>query len=421
MSVTTEVTEFENGVRLVTEPMSGCLSASIGIWVGRGARHESFDQNGIAHFLEHMAFKGTQKRSALNIAEEIENVGGYLNAYTSKESTAYYSRVLGSDVELAFDVLSDILLNPSFDQNEVEVERGVILQEIGQTLDTPDDIIFDWLSEASFPDQALGRPILGSRERVSAFQPSDFRKFIAENYGGDQLVISAAGAVDHDQLAQQVSRVFSDLKYKSEPFHEAPVFCSGQKCVEKELQQAHIALAFEAPCHASEDYYSAQLLSSILGGGMSSRLNQSIREKLGLCYTIFSSYQPLSDIGQLYVYSGTSGDGIEALMNQLTEEFKRFADSLDANELERAKAQIRAGSVMALEAVSTRVQRNANQLLAFEKIRSIEEILDEINEIKIENVRALAARIFATDPQMVLYGQIQSAPDFHEFVARMRE
>ncbi|HSF63156.1 MAG TPA: pitrilysin family protein, partial [Paracoccaceae bacterium] len=195
--MTARLTTLSNGLRIVTENMPGLASASVGIWVTAGGRHERPEQNGIAHFLEHMAFKGTARRSALQIAEAVEDVGGYINAYTGKEMTAYYARVLSGDVGLAIDVISDIVLNPAFHAGDIETERHVILQEIGQALDTPDDIIFDWLQEASYPGQAFGRTILGPEERVSAFQRADFRRFVAENYGPDQMILAAAGGVDH--------------------------------------------------------------------------------------------------------------------------------------------------------------------------------------------------------------------------------
>ena len=201
--MTIQTHTLSNGFQIVTEHMPGLKSASIGVWVDVGGRHERLAQNGIAHFLEHMAFKGTPTRTALQIAEAIEDVGGFLNAYTSRENTAYYARVLEDDVPLALDVIADILMNPLFDQADVDIERGVILQEIGMTNDTPDDIVFDWLQEVAYPDQALGRTILGPSERVSAFQPDDLRGFVAEHYGPGQMVLAAAGAVDHDALCKQ--------------------------------------------------------------------------------------------------------------------------------------------------------------------------------------------------------------------------
>ena len=210
--MTTQIHRLKNGFRIVTEHMPGLASASVGIWVGAGARHEAQNQNGIAHFLEHMAFKGTERRNALQIAEAIEDVGGYINAYTSREVTAYYARVLETDVPLAVDVIADILLNPILDRNEIEVERGVILQEIGQALDTPDDVIFDWLQEKAYPGQPLGRTILGPSERVSAFDREDLSRFISQYYRPDQLILSAAGAVDHDVIVKLAEKLFGHMQ-----------------------------------------------------------------------------------------------------------------------------------------------------------------------------------------------------------------
>lgn len=210
--MTSQLHTLANGFRIVTEAMPGLKSASVGVWVGAGGRHETSRQNGIAHFLEHMAFKGTKRRSALQIAEEIEDVGGYINAYTSRETTAYYARCLSADVALALDVIADIVLNPVFNAADIETERHVILQEIGQALDTPDDIIFDWLHEVSYPDQPFGRTILGPADRVAAFRRKDFERFVAEHYGPDQMILSAAGGIDHDAVVAAAEAIFGGLR-----------------------------------------------------------------------------------------------------------------------------------------------------------------------------------------------------------------
>ena len=250
--MTVELHTLANGFRIVTEHMPGLESASVGIWVGAGGRAEREDQNGIAHFLEHMAFKGTETRSALQIAEAIEDVGGYINAYTSREVTAYYARVLKNDVPLAVDVVADILLNPVFDPREIEVERGVILQEIGQANDTPDDVIFDWLQEASYPDQALGRTILGPPERVQAFTREDLARFVTEHYGPDQMILSAAGAVDHAALVKQAEALFGHLAPRHAELDSPARFGGGESRTVKSLEQAHFALALESPSSRAE-------------------------------------------------------------------------------------------------------------------------------------------------------------------------
>ena len=276
---------LSNGFQVITEDMPGFKSASLGIWISAGGRHERLEQNGIAHFLEHMAFKGTKTKSALDIAEAIENVGGYINAYTSRETTAYFVRILNEDVEMAANILADILRNSVFDKREVDVERGVILQEIGQTLDTPDDIVFDWLQETAYPEQALGRSILGPSENISRFSREDLSAFVHEHYSPDRMILSAAGGIDHDALCKLAEKAFGDLqKPKLSHQSRAAAFSGGEFRRDKKLEQAHFALAFESPSYRSLDIYTAQVYSIALGGGMSSRLFQQIREKLSLIH-----------------------------------------------------------------------------------------------------------------------------------------
>ena len=246
MSATTRLTTLPNGFRIVTEHMPGLQSASAGVWVMAGGRHEAPEQNGIAHFLEHMAFKGTKRRTALQIAEEIEDVGGYINAYTSREMTAYYARVLQDDVALALDVIGDIVLNPVFNKADIETERHVILQEIGQALDTPDDIIFDWLQEVCYPDQSFGRTILGPTEKVSSFRAKDLKAFVAENYGPEQMILAAAGGVDHDAIVRQAEGIFGGLKAQKQRMFEPAKFIGTERREIKDLEQVHFAMAFDA-------------------------------------------------------------------------------------------------------------------------------------------------------------------------------
>jgi predicted Zn-dependent peptidase len=245
--VTVQLTTLSNGLRIVTEHMPDLQSAALGIWVCAGGRHERVEQNGIAHFLEHMAFKGTKTRSALQIAEAIEDVGGYINAYTSREVTAYYARVLQADTALALDVIADILRNPVFDPSEIETERHVILQEIGQALDTPDDVIFDWLQEQAYPDQPIGRTILGEVENVRRFGREDLSRFVSEHYGPGQMILSAAGAVDHDALVAQAERLLGDLEPRPSNTAQIATYAGGDIRREKDLEQAHFALGLEAP------------------------------------------------------------------------------------------------------------------------------------------------------------------------------
>lgn len=400
-----------NGFRIVSEHMPGLQSASIGIWVTAGGRHERIEQNGIAHFLEHMAFKGTTRRSALQIAEAIEDVGGYINAYTSREVTAYYARVLEADVPLALDVIGDIVLNPVFEPSEIEVERGVILQEIGQSLDTPDDIIFDWLQEDSYRDQPLGRTILGPSERVRAFSREDLAGFVAEHYGPGQMILSAAGAVDHDALVRLAEAQFGHLLPSQLLVPETARFTGGETRRAKDLEQAHFALAFESPGYRDDAIYTAQVYSSVLGGGMSSRLFQEIRENRGLCYTIFAQTGAYADTGTMTVYAGTSAGQVGDLATITFDEMKRAAGDMGAEEVARARAQMKAGMLMGLESPSNRAERLARLVQIWEEVPPLEDTIARIDAVTTGDVREFAAFIATEAPAaLALYGPIEAAP-----------
>ncbi|WP_425037833.1 M16 family metallopeptidase [Primorskyibacter sp. S187A] len=409
--MTVELQRLSNGLRIVTEHMPGLESASVGLWVAAGGRNERPEQNGIAHFLEHMAFKGTKTRSALQIAEAIEDVGGYINAYTSREVTAYYARVLRNDVSLAVDVLADILLNPVFHAREIEVERGVILQEIGQALDTPDDVIFDWLQDVAYPDQPLGRTILGPAERIKAFQRDDLATFVQEHYGPDQMILSAAGAVDHAALVRQAEALFGHLPARGTTEHVEARFGGGDVRREKALEQAHVALAFEGPGYRDDDIYVSQVYSVALGGGMSSRLFQEIREKRGLCYTIFSQAGAYADTGLTTIYAGTGGDEVPELLRLTLDEISRSADDMSLAEVERARAQMKAGLLMGLESPSSRAERLARLLQIWDRIPEISETVERIDAVDVARVRAFAAHVAQQAPAaLALYGPIETAP-----------
>ena len=418
--MTVDLHTLSNGVRVVTEHMPGLQSASVGIWITAGGRHERAEQNGIAHFLEHMAFKGTKTRSALQIAEAIEDVGGYINAYTSRETTAYYARVLGEDVGLALDVLSDIVLNSAFDPREVEVERHVILQEIGQTLDTPDDIIFDWLQETAYPDQPLGRSILGPSERVEAFGVAELSDFVGEHYAPGRIIISAAGAVDPQDIYRKVEAAFGHLKAGGALIEDAARFVPGERRVEKALEQAHFALAFEGPGYRDDNIYAAQIFSTAFGGGMSSRLFQEIREKRGLCYTIFAQTGAFSDSGLMTIYAGTSGDEVAELAALTVDELRRAAADLSEAEVNRARAQMKASMLMGLESPSNRAERLARQLAIWGRIPSLEETVARIDAITTKDARSVGeAMATAGRAAMALYGPVSQSPSLDRLTGRL--
>ncbi|WP_126976858.1 M16 family metallopeptidase [Frigidibacter oleivorans] len=418
--MTVRLTTLPNGFRIVTEHMPGLASAAVGIWVNAGGRHERPEENGIAHFLEHMAFKGTKRRSALQIAEEIEDVGGYINAYTSREMTAYYARVLEADVPLALDVISDIVLNPAFDPKEIEVERHVILQEIGQALDTPDDIIFDWLQEAAYPDQPIGRTILGPADRVAAFRRGDFESFVATHYGPDQMILSAAGAVDHEALVALATGIFGGLRPVGAPLMLPARWQGLERRETKDLEQVHFALAFEAPGYRDDDVYVSQVYSTALGGGMSSRLFQKIREERGLCYSIFAQASAHEDTGMMTIYAGTSAEEIGDLAGLTIDELKRAADDMTEAEVARARAQMKAGMLMGLESPSSRAERMARMLAIWGRVPGVEEAAEKIDAVTRDAVRAFAARMAQGGrPALALYGPVDRAPGLDQLRMRL--
>ena len=410
--MTPQLHTLSNGFRIVTERMPGLQSASIGAWVAAGGRDERPEQNGIAHFLEHMAFKGTKTRSPVQIAEAIEDVGGYMNAYTSREVTAYYARVLGQDVPLGLDVIADILRNSTLDARELEVERGVILSEIGQALDTPDDVIFDWLQEQAYPEQPLGRTILGPAERVKGFSRDDLSGFVGEHYGPGQMILSAAGDVDHDAIVEIAERQFGDMTPVNQKVAGAAKFVGGEVRREKQLEQAHVAIGFESPNYRSEDAYVAQVYAAAMGGGMASRLFQEIREKRGLCYTIFAQAGAYTDTGMTTVYAGTSGDQVGDLARLTIDEMKRAAEDFTEEETARAKAQMKAGLLMGLEGPSSRAERMARMVQIWGYVPALDHVVERIEAVSRDDLRRYAERMAVEAPMaLALYGPVAGAPD----------
>ncbi len=415
-----ELTTLPNGFRIVSEYMPGLQSASLGVWVSAGGRHERADQNGIAHFLEHMAFKGTQKRNALQIAEAIEDVGGFINAYTSREATAYYVRVLKNDVPLAFDVISDIVLNSAFDPREVDIERGVILQEIGQSLDTPDDIIFDWLQETSYPDQPFGRTILGPAERIESFTREHLQEFVAQNYVPNQMILAAAGAVDHDALVRLAEASFGHLPSGQGLVAQPALYKGGECRVVKDLEQAHFALSLETAGYMSDDIYTGQVYAVAMGGGMSSRLFQEAREKRGLCYTIYAQAGAYSDTGSLTIYSGTSGDDVAGLSELCIDELKRSAEGMSVAELDRARNQMKAGLLMGLESPASRCERLARMTGIWGRVPGLEEVVGKIDAVNAQTLRDYAQRLCQKSaPSLALYGPVEQAPSVEVLAAKL--
>src|SRR5712671_1137667 len=334
-----DVTRLKSGLVVVTDAMPHLQTASLGVWVGAGSRDEQPDEHGISHLLEHMAFKGTSRRTARQIAEEIEAVGGDLNAATGVEATAYYARMLKADVPLALDVLSDILSDPAFDPEELQREQNVIVQEIGASEDAPDDLVFERLQETAFPNQPIGRSILGTRESVRSFDRRKLAAYLSRNYRAPDMVVAAAGAVDHQAVVDEVERRFSKFSGPAAAAPESARFVGGS-CIEtRDLEQVHVALAMPGVPQRDPNLFNLQVFTTILGGGMSSRLFQEVREIRGLCYSIYAFHAPYSDTGMFGLYAGTDASDLPELMRVVVDEIGNAAESITEAEIVRSKAQ----------------------------------------------------------------------------------
>ena len=392
MSVT--VSRLSNGLRVVSHAMPHLGTVALGLWVASGARHETESEHGISHLLEHMAFKGTARRSALAIAEEIEQVGGELNAATSLDTTCYYARVLKDDVEVAIDIVADILQNPLYSEDELERERDVILQEIASTRDSPDDIVYDLLQDAAFAGQPLGRPILGTPESVTSFTVANLRTFLQSRYRADRMVLSAAGNIDHERLVRHAEAFFQGLNGGESSLAVPARYVGGAKVAEKPFEQAHVVMGYEGMSYRDPAFYASQVFSGLFGGGMSSRLFQEVREKRGLCYSIYSSSWGLSDTGLLSVHAATGPDMMGRLVDVISEEFRRAATTIpEEREVQRSKAQLKTGLLMSLESSVARAEQMARQLLAFDRLLSAEELIERVESVTPKAVRDAAERV----------------------------
>lgn len=411
---------LSSGLRVITHAMDHLESSALGVWVAAGSRCERDHEHGLSHLLEHMAFKGTARRTAIDIAEEIEAVGGEVNAATSIETTSYYARVLRQDVPLAVDILSDILRNSTFDPQELTREQHVILQEIGAALDTPEDRVYDLFTEAAYPGQPIGRTILGTPETVTAAGSPMLSAYLGEHYQGPSMIISAAGAIDHDQLVAISEEQFGGLASGSTPTPAAARYHGGEVREQRDLMETQIMLGFEGVPYSSTDFHTAQILASILGGGMSSRLFQEVRERRGLCYSIYAFHWAFADTGVFGVHAATGPGDVDELMPVVIGELERAAHDLSEKELQRARAQLRAGLLMTLESPAARAGQIARQLLLFGRVIPTEELVEKIEAITIENIRDLATRTFtASIPTLAAVGAINGMMDHAEVSRRL--
>ena len=400
------VTTLDNGLRIASDVMPSVETVSLGVWAEVGTRHEPPEINGVAHLLEHMAFKGTDRRSARAIAEEIEAVGGHLNAYTSRENTAYYAKLLAEDLPLGLDIIADILQHSVFDPEELARERAVVLQEIGQAEDTPDDIIFDRFQETAYPDQAIGRPVLGTASIVGGMAAGTIRDYMRRHYSADRLVLAAAGKVDHDRLVELAAGAFDSLPRRSDDPVEKADYRGGDFREDRDLEQAHIVLGFAGVDHLDPDHYPISVFSTLFGGGMSSRLFQEVREKRGLVYSIYSFASSYRDGGLFGIYAGTGEREVTELMPLFCDEFVKVADSLTDEEVARARAQLRAGLLMSRESTGSRSEQLAHQLMVYGRPVGVEEVVGRIEAVDRAAVAGAARRLLASAPTLAALGPV---------------
>lgn len=415
MSIT--VTTLPNGLRVMTDRMTTVETVSLGAWVDVGTRHEPVEINGISHLLEHMAFKGTQRRSAAAIAEEIENVGGHLNAYTSRENTAYYAKVLKEDSALAVDLIADILQHSVFDPEELAREQSVVVQEINQAEDTPDDIVFDHFQATAYPDQAMGRAVLGTPDRVRGITRDTLSRFMRDTYSTRSMVLAAAGNIDHDSFVRLVETQFTALPQTAPVQPEAARYVGGDLRVEKSLEQLHLLVGFDGVSYEHPLFYASAVLSTLLGGGMSSRLFQEIREKRGLAYSVYTYTSSYTDGGLFGVYAGTGEDEAAELVPVLCTELRRVLDGITPAELARARAQIKAGLLMGLESPSNRCEQLARHILSYGRILSTEELVTQVEAVDEAKVLEAAALMLGSAPTVTALGPQSGVPDADGFRA----
>jgi predicted Zn-dependent peptidase len=395
-------TILPNGLTILTEKMDHIRSVAMGVWIRAGSRHELPEINGISHFVEHMVFKGTKSRSAQHIAREVDAIGGNLDAFTGKETVCFNIKVLDEHVPVALDVLSDLVLNPIFASDEITRERGVILEEIKMDEDNPDYLVHEIFTQAFWKDHPLGRPILGTKETVKRFERDTLCNFYGEQFLGGNMLFSAAGNIDHDAFVEQVTRRFESLPAGDSLTVTVPPKTAARIILKnkKALEQVQLCLGVPAPPIADESRYVTLVLNTILGGGMSSRLFQTVREERGLAYSIYSDLNPYSDTGSLCVYAGTSSDRAIQVVQLVMEQFRRLKNEpLPADELRRAKDQLKGNLLLSLESSMSRMSNLARQQMHFNYFFGMQEILDRVEAITEDQVLAMANRLF--QPEIV--------------------
>lgn len=417
----TKQTILKNGLRIITSERPQNETVSLGIWVNTGSAYETKDINGISHFVEHMVFKGTKKRSSLQISEEIENVGGQNNAYTSREFTAFYAKMLKNDIELAADVITDFVTSPTFPEDEMVKEKEVVIQEIKQGIDTPDDVIFDYFQEKAFPDEAIGYTILGPEEKVRSFTAEDLHRYMHSNYAAENTVVVAVGNLKHDHFVKIIEDRMSNYRAKTSFNKGTQIYRGGFYTEKRPIEQAHFLLGFSGIEYYNPMYYPVSIFSTLFGGGMSSRLFQEIREKRGLVYTVYSFTNSHTQSGIFGIYAGTSGEEIQKLVPVVADEIKKVVqEKVTPKELDRAKIQLKASMLMALESSSSTAEVIARQMLLYGRVIPTEEIVERVEAVSQEDILQAARMLFSSNPTYALLGDIKEYPTYENIQNLLR-
>jgi len=386
---------FPNGVRLITEQMDHVRSVSVGVWLTRGSRHEPQEHGGIAHFVEHMLFKGTTSRSAEDIAQQVDSLGGHLDAFTSKEYAGYYIKVLDEHLSTALDVLSDLVLNPAFDPEDTEREKKVILEEIKMVEDTPDDLVHELFTQSFWRDHPLGQPILGTADSVQALTPTVLRSYFTNTYTAHNFVIVAVGNITHEKMKALVEPTFGTLNGVGDVAKEQPPAVVRHAQVRtKDLEQSHVLLGTSSYPQNHDDRYAAYVLNTMLGGSMSSRLFQNVREKRGLAYAVFSNLVAYRDAGQLTVYAGCANGAVRELVSVVVDELRGMKQPPPETELRRAKDHLKGSLMLSLESTSSRMSNLARQEMYFDRQFGLDETIESIERVTSSDVVRVARELF---------------------------
>ena len=414
------LTTLPNGLRVATLSMPSVETAAVALWVDVGSRYETAEQHGLAHFVEHMMFKGTEKRTALQIAEEFDAIGGHLNAFTSREHTVYHAKVLKEHLELGMDIIADIAFHATIEPSELERERGVVLQEIAQAEDDPDDLVFDFAQDKAFPGHPLGRRILGSVENIKRFTRADMQGYLKQHYYPENMVLSVAGNIDHKQVLKLAEKYFKGDQKQGSSVHLAGEYAGGENIIKRDLEQLHLVLSFKAVSFRHADYYTLQVLSTILGGGMSSRLFQEVREKRGLCYAIQPYLSCYAETGIFSIYSGTAADKADELLSVVAEQLRDLTHNVTAEELSRAKAQLKSGLFMERESCAAQAEELGRQVLCYQRPVPTSEMVNNIDRVSAADIKRLTTEIISSLPTLAAVGNVSHMPSFDSVWAKLK-